>query len=163
MNLKIIENILAEIKKYNLPVYVDPKKDNFIHFQNIRLFKPNLSEFIDGIKLYEDDNFDDHCVQFKNKINAEYLLITKGEMGMSLFSDHSHQIIPTNAMMVHDVSGAGDTVISTFALCDLSDADSLEAATIANNAAGRVCEEVGVVPISKEMLLDTIDFHNQDT
>ena len=82
---------------------------------------------------------------------------------MSLFSDHSHQIIPTKAMMVHDVSGAGDTVISTFALCDLSGADSLEAATIANYAAGRVCEEVGVVPISKEMLLDTIGFHNQDT
>ena len=160
---EIIENILAEVKKYNLPVYVDPKKDNFTHFQNIRLFKPNLSEFIDSTKLYEYDNFDDHCVQFQNKINAEYLLITKGEMGMSLFSDHSHQIIPTKAMMVHDVSGAGDTVISTFALCDLSDADSLEAATIANYAAGRVCEEVGVVPISKEMLLDTIGFHNQDT
>ena len=66
-------------------------------------------------------------------------------------------------MMVHDVSGAGDTVISTFALCDLSDADSLEAATIANYAAGRVCEEVGVVPISKEMLLDTIGFLKQDS
>ena len=160
---EIIENILAEVKKYNLPVYVDSKKDNFTHFQNIRLFKPNLSEFIDGIKLYEDDNFDDHCVQFQNKINAEYLLITMGEMGMSLFSGDLHQIIPTKSMMVHDVSGAGDTVISTFALCDLSDADSLEAATIANYAAGRVCEEVGVVPISKEILLDTIGFQNQDT
>jgi bifunctional ADP-heptose synthase (sugar kinase/adenylyltransferase) len=52
-------------------------------------------------------------------------------------------------------------VISTFALSDISGATPIEAVTIANYAAGRVCEEVGVVPISRDMLIDTIGSHNQ--
>ena len=55
-------------------------------------------------------------------------------------------------MHVHDVSGAGDTVISTFALAELSGANDEESAFLANYAAGFVCEEVGVVPITLDSL-----------
>ena len=73
---------------------------------------------------------------------------------MSLFSDHSHQIIPTKARMVHDVSGAGDTVIATASLCLTQDITYEDMSIIANLAGGLVCEEVGVVPINKNKLLD---------
>ena len=84
-------------------------------------------------------------------------MVTKGADGVSLFyeSDHSH--IPTKARKVHDVSGAGDTVISAFCLSDLCEASPSESAYISNYAAGRVCEEVGVVPIQQSMLNEIID------
>ena len=53
---------------------------------------------------------------------------------------------------IHDVSGAGDTVISTFCLSDICGGSPIESAYLSNFAAGRVCEEVGVVPVTMEML-----------
>ena len=79
-------------------------------------------------------------------------MITRGEEGVTLFTDTNIQTIGTKARKVHDVSGAGDTAISTFVLADLSGASIEESAMISNYAAGRVCEEVGVVPISLEMI-----------
>lgn len=87
-------------------------------------------------------------------------MITRGETGVSLFTEDGHHHIPTKARKVHDVSGAGDTVISTFALSDLAGATPEEAAILANFAAGRVCEEVGVVPITLAMLTEIVDHHN---
>jgi len=162
LTVRIIQNILDEAHKHKIPVYVDPKKENFFYYKGVRLFKPNFNEFISGVESNEGEkNIEELGVRFQKQIAAEILLITQGEKGMMLFSDNSHQVISTKARLVHDVSGAGDTVISTFALSDLSGADPIEAATIANYAAGRVCEEVGVVPINLDMLIDTIDSHNQ--
>ena len=92
-----------------------------------------------------------------HNFNIDVCIITRGENGMILSEGDQITRIPTIAQEVFDVSGAGDTVISTFALCDLSGADSLEAATIANYAAGRVCEEVGVVPITLNMLNEIVE------
>ena len=64
--------------------------------------------------------------------------------------------IPTKALHVHDVSGAGDTVISTFSLAELSGANGEESAFLANYAAGFVCEEVGVVPITLDNLTKVV-------
>ena len=68
---------------------------------------------------------------------------------MSLFDKSNHYNSPTYARKIHDVSGAGDTVIATFALCDVCNVDYKISEEIANQAAGIVCEEVGVVPVSK--------------
>ena len=67
---------------------------------------------------------------------------------MSLYHDGVHESIPTKARQVFDVSGAGDTVIATFALNDLCGLSPLDSAMISNLAAGRVCEDVGVCPIT---------------
>ena len=76
----------------------------------------------------------------------DYLLITLGAQGMALFEKNSNPvIIPTRAREVFDVSGAGDTVIATFTLALLSGASGLEAAEIANHAAGVVVGKVGTV------------------
>ena len=80
------------------------------------------------------------------------LLITRGAKEAILFTDSQNIKIPIVTQSVHDVSGAGDTVISVFALSDLSGATPVESATIANIAAGIVCSKVGVVPIQFEEL-----------
>ena len=161
----LVENCIVAIldiaAKHNLPVYVDPKRDNFFIYNKIRLFKPNMFEFDSMINLdKQNKNFEELGKQLREKIDAEILMVTRGEEGVTLFTDNNVQTIGTKARKVHDVSGAGDTAISTFVLSDLSGASIQESAMISNYAAGRVCEEVGVVPISLEMIKDIVDHYN---
>lgn len=156
-----IETILDMSAKHNLPVYVDPKRDNFFVYNKIRLFKPNMFEFESMINFdKQNKSFEELGKQLREKIDAEILMITRGEEGVTLFTDNNVQTIGTKARKVHDVSGAGDTAISAFVLSDLSGASIEESAMISNYAAGRVCEEVGVVPISLEMIKDIVDHYN---
>ena len=108
----------------------------------------------------QNKSFEELGKELREKINAEILMITRGAEGVSLFTDDNVQTIGTKARKVHDVSGAGDTAISAFVLADLSGANIEESAIISNYAAGRVCEEVGVVPISLEMIKDIVDHYN---
>ena len=156
--IDIILNIAAE---HNLPVYVDPKRENFFAYNKIRLFKPNMFEFESMIDFdKQNKSFEELGKQLREKIDAEILMITRGEEGVTLFTDNNVQTIGTKARKVHDVSGAGDTAISAFVLSDLSGASIEESAMISNYAAGRVCEEVGVIPISLEMIKDIVDHYN---
>ena len=156
-----INTILDIAAKNDIPVYVDPKKENFFVYNKIRLFKPNMFEFESIIDFNKQNKgFEDLGEQLRKKINAEILMITRGEEGVTLFTDNNIQTIGTKARKVHDVSGAGDTAISAFVLADLSGASIEESAMISNYAAGRVCEEVGVVPISLEMIKDIVDHYN---
>ena len=156
-----INTILDIAAKNDIPVYVDPKKENFFVYNKIRLFKPNMFEFESIIDFNKQNKgFEELGEQLRKKINAEILMITRGEEGVTLFTDNNVQTIGTKARKVHDVSGAGDTAISAFVLADLSGASIEESAMISNYAAGRVCEEVGVVPISLEMIKDIVDHYN---
>ena len=155
LNPSNISRILEIAIKHEIPVYVDPKHQNFSLYNNVRLFKPNFAEFINFNTDLAD--FEATGFAFKDKINCEILMITKGADGVSLFYESDHSQIPTKARKVHDVSGAGDTVISAFCLSDLCEASPSESAYISNYAAGRVCEEVGVVPIQQSMLNEIID------
>jgi bifunctional ADP-heptose synthase (sugar kinase/adenylyltransferase) len=94
------------------------------------------------------------------RLQCDNVLITLGELGMALFrQEGSRHLIPTQARRVHDVSGAGDTVIATLTAALASGADILEAATLANYAAGVVVGEVGAVPIDKQKLIEAVADH----
>ncbi|MFN3780648.1 MAG: bifunctional heptose 7-phosphate kinase/heptose 1-phosphate adenyltransferase, partial [Candidatus Kapaibacteriota bacterium] len=96
------------------------------------------------------------------KLNAKAILLTLGADGMALFeSEDEVSFVPTRARKVADVSGAGDTTIATLAAIYITGASLKEAATIANYAAGTVCEEPGVVPITIPRLMETIRKNNQ--
>ena len=158
LNLISVKAIIDAANNAGKPVYVDPKESNFNAYKNVRLFKPNLSEFK---KAYiEDESLEVAGFQFKHEINAEILMITRGADGVSLFDGSDYHHFPTKARLVHDVSGAGDTVIATFTLSDICGASPEESVTLSNYAAGRVCEEVGVVPISLKMLDEMLSHHN---
>jgi rfaE bifunctional protein kinase chain/domain len=158
LNAGSISKIINLVKNTDKPIYVDPKEKNFDLYKNVRLFKPNLSEFRSLYK--ENTSLEKDGFNLKKNINADILMITRSADGVSLFVDSDYYDIPTKARSVHDVSGAGDTVIATFTLSDLCGATPKESVLLSNFAAGRVCEEVGVVPISLTMLNEMIEHHN---
>ncbi|HQF41462.1 MAG TPA: PfkB family carbohydrate kinase, partial [Ignavibacteriaceae bacterium] len=96
------------------------------------------------------------------KLNAKNVLLTLGEGGIAVFEKNKPEMrMPTKARKVADVSGAGDTVISTLTIALAAGADIYEASYLANYAGGLVCEEVGIVPIEIDKLFDTIIRENK--
>lgn len=155
----LINQVIEFARANNIIITVDPKFDNFFEYKNVTVFKPNRKETEDalGIRLDTDEKVLEACRKLKEKLNPEFVLLTRGEKGMTLFGrDSSIHSIPTRARKVADVSGAGDTVIATLTIAMTAGASIEEAATIANLAAGLVCEEVGVVPIDREILYKTL-------
>ncbi|MGB0403866.1 MAG: bifunctional heptose 7-phosphate kinase/heptose 1-phosphate adenyltransferase [Salibacteraceae bacterium] len=142
----------------DIPVAVDPKKDNFLNYKNVDLFKPNLKELVEGLKI----EITTKSTQELNKANAllhEVLnhknsLITLSEKGVFIGSKSQGEIIPAHFRNITDVSGAGDTVISVASLCLANNIESHWLAQFSNLAGGLVCEEVGVIPVNKQKLLD---------
>ncbi len=156
---KLIRSVIEFASENKILVTVDPKFENFFEYRNVTVFKPNRRETEDalGIKLNSEENVIEAGKQLKEKLNPEFLLLTRGEKGMTLFSKNGDiHTIPTRARKVADVSGAGDTVIATITMSLAAGAQIEEAATIANQAAGLVCEEVGVVPVNRELLYKTL-------
>lgn len=155
----LIKQVIEFANKNKILITVDPKFDNFFEYRNVTVFKPNRKETEDalGIKLNSEENVLEAGKRLKEKLNPEYLLLTRGEKGMTLFTKNGDfHTIPTRARKVADVSGAGDTVIATITMALAAGAEIEEAATIANLAAGLVCEEVGVVPIDRQLLYNAL-------
>lgn len=147
----VIRGSIDIANQHHKIIAVDPKFANFFEYNNITLFKPNTREIEQalGIALNSDDSVIDVGSKLCDRINCQHLLITRGEKGMILFDREGQwDIVPTRARRIHDVSGAGDTVISTMVSALVGGADIREAATLANQAAGVVCEEVGITPIT---------------
>jgi len=90
------------------------------------------------------------------------VLLTLGAEGIAVFEkDKTEKRMETKARKVADVSGAGDTVISTLTMALAAGGDIIEASYLANYAAGIVCEEVGIVPIEIEKLFDAVEKDNK--
>ena len=152
----LIEFITMQSKMAEIPVFVDPKKKLFADYKNVTVFKPNFSEFISGINLpLEKDDFEGikmAAEQYRKENNIDNILITLSEHGMLLSGDETFRI-EAQKRDIADVSGAGDTVISVFALCYCSGMKIKMAAQAANIAGGLVCTKPGVVPIELNELL----------
>jgi rfaE bifunctional protein kinase chain/domain len=151
----VIENSIGLANKNKLLVTADPKFINFMKYKNVSLFKPNVKETEEAlaVKIQTDDDLENAGNMLLEKLNSKNVLITQGSKGMSLFSsDGSVTNVPTRARNVADVSGAGDTVISTLTATMMGGATNKEAVTLANYAAGIVCEEVGIIPIELDKL-----------
>ena len=155
---QLIEQVVKLAQKHTIPIAVDPKKRNFNFYKNISLFKPNLKELREGMKLdLEKGNLTEiiNAVQkIRKEHNLETVLLTLSERGVLLVDNKVQQLIPAHIRNIADVSGAGDTVIGVAALCLALKMNSVKMATIANLAGGLVCEKVGVVPVEKQQLLD---------
>lgn len=155
----LIQKIVAFADQCHLMTFVDPKYDHFFEYKNVTLFKPNRKEAADrlGMRLKTQEDINTAAQKLFNKLDCQAVLVTLGADGMILYEQNQPpQHVPTKAVKVHDVSGAGDTVISTMAVAMAAGGSMQEAATLANHAAGIVCGEVGIVPINPEILLKTM-------
>jgi len=159
----IIHKTIALANQYKIPVAIDPKFNNFFEYKNSTVFKPNQREAEQnlGVRITSDEVLFDAGKKLLERLECENVLITRGEKGMALFKKSGECIqVPTRAREVHDVSGAGDTVIATLTSVLVAGGDIEEAATIANYAAGVVCSEVGVVPIDLNKLKEAFKRNN---
>lgn len=162
----LIEELINLSNKNNVIVNVDPKFNNFFSYKNVTVFKPNRKETEDafGIRIKSEEDIHSAGHKLLDTLNAKYVLLTLGEQGIAIFENgkDEERRIPTKARKVADVSGAGDTVISTLTLALTSGADILEASYLANYAGGLVCEEVGIVPIEAEKLFAEVGKECED-
>ncbi|TAE69927.1 MAG: D-glycero-beta-D-manno-heptose-7-phosphate kinase [Bacteroidetes bacterium] len=154
----LIQKVITFAKENNIPSVVDPKKRNFLHYQNTNVFKPNLKELKEGLKIDFDvknnEALQKSVLLLKEKLNLEYVFVTLSERGV-LLAKNKNDFFAQNAHIrqIADVSGAGDTVISIVALGVAIGLNPNFWAALANLAGGLVCEYVGVVSIDKTQLL----------
>ncbi|NND77065.1 MAG: D-glycero-beta-D-manno-heptose-7-phosphate kinase, partial [Flavobacteriales bacterium] len=153
----VISRTIEWCRAKNIPVTVDPKKENFWAYEGVTLFKPNLREIEDGLKSEIDPKerkeLDAACAEIMKRLNAEMAMITLSEHGVYISHKGSSEVIPAEKREIADVSGAGDTVIAVASLCLAAGMDAEHIARLSNLAGGLVCEKVGVVPITADTLL----------
>ncbi len=150
---KIIKQILLITAKLNIPVIVDPKEYNFFEYQQIDLFKPNLKELSDALKMKIDpkniNSLRKAAEELKKKNRFDNLMLTLGPNGIFIYEQNGDSyIVPSRVIKTADVSGAGDTVVSIAALGLAQKLPLMKVAKLANIAAGKVCKKVGVCPIT---------------
>ena len=151
----IIKSVLKLAKSKSIPVFVDPKFHHFFDYKNVFLFKPNIREITKALQITanSDNDYKKAASVLKDKIRAKNILLTLGSEGMLLLDENNdfHQIA-AKSVEVADVSGAGDTVIATLVSSFVAGLSVKDATIIANNAAGIVVQELGIVPILPEQL-----------
>ncbi|MGE5860972.1 MAG: D-glycero-beta-D-manno-heptose-7-phosphate kinase [Ignavibacteria bacterium] len=155
----LIEKIIELANKKNTLITVDPKFNNFFLYKDVTVFKPNRKEAEDvlGMKIRNNEDVSGAGNKILKRLNAKNVLLTLGEEGIAVFEKGKpEKRMSTKARKVADVSGAGDTVISTLTMALAAGSDIIEASFLANYAGGIVCEEVGIVPIDINKLISTI-------
>ncbi len=162
---RTLYSLLPFLRRQGKVVTVDPKIENFFAYQNVTSLTPNLEEAAAGMKVTflpkTQKEVEKLGVRIIKKLNSDSLLITQGADGMTLFTTNlSRKVsvvhIPTAAREVFDVSGAGDTVIAAFTLAIVSGASFVEAAVIANIAAGIVVGKMGVATVSPSEIKEAL-------
>ncbi len=157
----LISSVMILAKFHGIPTTVDPKKDQFFSYRGCTLFKPNLKELKEGLKIefdFKNDkaSFLKAVAQLEESLENEISFITLSEHGVFIQQDQP-VFIPAHLRNIADVSGAGDTVIAVATLCLISGAEIHTIAAVANIAGGLVCEHPGVVSIEKEQLLHEVN------
>ncbi len=159
----LIQNITQLARNKNIPVCIDPKKKNFNNYTNATLFKPNLKELREGLKVDFDKNDKEKIRESVRQIHEnqhiDIVMVTLSEEGVLISrriedGKYSEHHCPAHLRSIADVSGAGDTVISLAAMCLAAGLPDRETAALSNLAGGQVCEFVGVVPVNRNKLLD---------
>ena len=157
----VIQNTIKIAKEKDIPTAVDPKKENFLSYKGVSLFKPNLKELKEVLNLNFDFNsnkdlFEKGIEVLEEKLHNEISFITLSEYGVFIKNQTEKYYVPAHMRSISDVSGAGDTVIAVATLCLISGASTKQIAEISNLAGGLVCEKSGVVSISKNDLLKEV-------
>lgn len=151
----LLERVVRLCNEKDIFVAVDPKDVNFPNYKSVSLITPNHHEagFAAGHKIVNDADLLEVGQKLLVKLDAKSLLITRGSLGMSLFTRSGEVThIPTFAREVFDVTGAGDTVIATFVSAICAGAELAEAAVIANAGAGFTVGEIGTATIDRKQL-----------
>lgn len=147
---EVLACVFGYSAKNNKPVLVDPKGRNYRKYAGATLLTPNRGE---AILAAGTEDLDAAAAKLIEEVALESLIITQGEHGISIYQKDGDSVnFPALARKVYDVTGAGDTVISTIAVALGAGADLPTAVKLANAAAGLVVEEVGTTVIAIDRL-----------
>ena len=163
--LRQVRRLIELCNEKNIPVLVDPKGSDFEKYSGASLITPNLSEFEAVVGACEsEDELVEKANALSEQFDIEALLVTRSEHGMSLMQrDYDPVHLPTHAREVFDVTGAGDTVISTLAAA-LGAGVTLERAMVLSNlAAGVVVAKSGTASVSLSELEHAIEESSSST
>ncbi|MEJ8801459.1 bifunctional heptose 7-phosphate kinase/heptose 1-phosphate adenyltransferase [Pontibacter sp. H249] len=153
-----IQRFIELANEQRIPSVVDPKKKNFLSYIGCTLFKPNLKELREGLKVdFADENlhaFEEAVATLQKGLQTEQVLVTLSERGVFIADGGEKTYIEAHRRSISDVSGAGDTVISIAALCMALGTSPQFLAGLSNLGGGLVCEQVGVVPVNKQRLFE---------
>ncbi|MCD6329606.1 MAG: D-glycero-beta-D-manno-heptose-7-phosphate kinase [Candidatus Cloacimonetes bacterium] len=161
---ELIHLFTSLAKKHHKFIGVDPKAKNFFEYQNVTFFKPNKHEAEKNLQyeIKSDEDLNIIAKKLMDKLNCKYVVITLGSKGMFICDDQNQSWqIPTFSQEVYDVSGAGDTVISTLMLAITANCDIKTASIIANHAAGVVCGKVGAATASPQEIMRSLKDWNE--
>jgi len=156
---RLLDQALRLARERGLIVCLDPKLRSFAHYQPVTVITPNHQEAGEaaGISIEDEKSLVEAGRKLLKSIDCRAVLVTRGEHGMTVFTDADEVAhIPTVAREVYDVTGAGDTVIGALALGLTAGAPIVEAAMLANHAAGVVVGKVGTATVTRAELLATV-------
>lgn len=146
---QILKTLIEESTKRNIFVIVDPKGNNFKKYKNATLIKPNLSEAINAAKATDKTPLEEVAGPILDVTNAQYLMITRSENGITLFNKHfERKDFPVKVKDVRDVTGAGDTVLAVLAFGIANNLPIDKAIDLSNLAASLAIEVLGCARVT---------------
>jgi D-beta-D-heptose 7-phosphate kinase/D-beta-D-heptose 1-phosphate adenosyltransferase len=145
LTIDLIGEVVALCNSVGIKTIVDPKGLDFSKYQGVSIIKPNKKEasLATGIVIKDNDSLERACIKIKETTGCEAVVVTMSEDGIAIYENNELSIIPTKAMGVVDVTGAGDTVIASIAIALASGYSLKEACDFANHAAAIVVSKVG--------------------
>jgi len=161
-SLRDINNLIKQARDKGCTVLIDPKGADFSRYQGASVLTPNLKEF--ETVVGECDGIDEIVSKGKSlcqSLELEALLVTRGKDGMTLIRQDEQAVhLPSRALDVFDITGAGDTVIATLAAAIASGHDIIHATALANEAAGLVVAKLGTAYVTVEELNRAVMEHH---
>ncbi|MFJ5445757.1 bifunctional D-glycero-beta-D-manno-heptose-7-phosphate kinase/D-glycero-beta-D-manno-heptose 1-phosphate adenylyltransferase HldE [Methylobacillus methanolivorans] len=150
----VCQNVIAQARSASIPVLVDPKGRDYSKYQGATGLTPNKRETAEACDVGMNDNqaLLAAAEQLRTQLKLEFLAVTRGEEGITVLNAQGSTHLAATARQVYDVSGAGDTVISTLTAGLAHGLPLHDAIELANIAAGIVVGKVGTVPINKAEL-----------
>ena len=156
---KLLTPLIAACQEARRAVVVDPKGTDYSKYARVTVITPNEAEAAQAthVEIVDSDSLLRAGKTLLAQLGCQAVLITRGEHGMSLFEAGGKVThLPTFAREVYDVTGAGDTAVATLSLALACGATFVEAACLANHAAGVVVGKVGTATVSRQELLNSI-------
>lgn len=152
---ELMRHVQRQADDHGVPVIVDPKVEHMPYYAGVTVITPNYLEAKQGAGFLSTQQISVQQIgnTLQKNLDCQAVVVTRGEEGMSIFEKDGHTwSIPAVARQVYDVTGAGDTVVSTLALALSAKASIADAAVIANQAAGIVVGMVGTATVTRDQL-----------
>jgi D-beta-D-heptose 7-phosphate kinase/D-beta-D-heptose 1-phosphate adenosyltransferase len=147
---RVVRAVIEAANAAKKPIVVDPKGRDYSIYRGATIITPNRQELADAThtSASNDDEIVIAATALAEAVDADAVLVTRSEQGMSLVSVGTEVHVPAYPVRVRDVSGAGDTVVAVLAAMLATGADFESAVRAANAGAAVVVGKRGTATLS---------------